>query len=130
MLYKRHEYFRHSFGTPLEATFRLSVEGSMHESNPGKCLLLDISPGGSKIVSDFNLPNDGIAGHMRIRLNFTLFETPMDIEGQIAWKKSLPEGFQYGIEFTEDPSLAKLIVDELKLRRRTEIGAAEEKKGK
>ena len=96
------------------------------ESNPGSCLLLDISPGGSKIVTDFNLPPE--KGTVSLRLDFTLFETPIEIEGKIAWKKQSTGGFQYGIDFVEDPSIAKLIVDELKLRRRTEVGSTDGKK--
>lgn len=126
MLYKRHEYFRHSFGTPLDATFRIVVGESATKSNPGECLLLDISPGGSKIITDFDLPSE--KGPISLWLHFTLFETPIEIEGEIAWKKQSVDGFQYGIDFVEDASISKLIVDELKLRRRTEIGSTEEKK--
>lgn len=126
MLYKRHEYFRHSFGTPLDATFRIVVGEGATKSNPGDCLLLDISPGGTKIITDFDLPTE--QGPVSLRLNFTLFETPIEIEGKIAWKKQSIDGFQYGIDFVEDPSIEKLIVDELKLRRRTEVGSADRKK--
>ncbi|MFC5604669.1 PilZ domain-containing protein [Sporosarcina koreensis] len=126
MLYKRHEYFRHSFGTPLDATFRIVVGEGATESNPGDCFLLDISPGGTKIITDFDLPSE--QGPVSLRLNFTLFETPIEIEGKIAWKKQSIDGFQYGIDFVEDPSIEKLIVDELKLRRRTEVGSADGKK--
>ena len=127
MLYKRHEYFRHSFGTPLNATFRIVIGEGANESNPGDCLLLDISPGGTKIATDFDLPSE--KGPVTVRLHFTLFDTPIDVEGNIAWKKQSVGGFQYGIDFVEDSSIAKLIVDELKLRRRTEIGATDGKKG-
>lgn len=126
MLYKRHEYFRHSFGTPQDATFRIVVGESAAESNPGDCLLLDISPGGTKITTDFDLPVE--KGPVSLRLNFTLFETPIEIVGNIAWKKQPIGGFQYGIDFVEDASISKLIIDELKLRRRTEVGSTEEKK--
>lgn len=126
MLYKRHEYFRHSFGIPLDATFRIVVGEGATKSNPGNCILLDISPGGTKIATDFNLPSE--MGPVSLRLNFILFETPIEIEGKVAWKKQSFGGFQYGIDFVEDPSIAKLIVDELKLRRRTEVGSADGKK--
>ena len=126
MLYKRHEYFRHSFGTPLNATFRIVIGEGANESNPGDCLLLDISPGGTKIATDFDLPTEN--GPVTVRLHFTLFETPIDVEGTIAWKKQSVDGFQYGIDFVEDPSMEKLIVDDLKLRRRTEIGTTDGKK--
>lgn len=127
MLYKRHEYFRHSFGTPLDATFRIIVGEGAAESNPGDCVLLDISPGGTKIAMDFNLPSE--QEPISLRLDFILFETPIKIEGKVAWKKQSVGGFQYGIDFVEDPSQEKLIVDELKLRRRTEVGSGAVKNG-
>lgn len=126
MLYKRHEYFRHSFGTPLDATFRIVLGEGANESNPGNCVLLDISPGGTKIATDFKLPSE--QGPVSLRFNFILFETPIEIEGKIAWKKQSVGGFQYGIDFVEDPSVGKLIVDELKLRRRTEVVSLDGKK--
>ncbi|MFS0688479.1 PilZ domain-containing protein [Sporosarcina sp. 179-K 8C2 HS] len=126
MLYKRQEYFRHSFGTPLKASFRILVGEGANESNPGDCLLLDISPGGTKIATDFNLPVE--KEPVSVRLHFTLFETPIEIGGKFVWKKQSVGGFQYGIDFVEDPSISKLIVDELKLRRRTEVGATDGKK--
>ena len=126
MLYKRQEYFRHSFGTPLDATFRILAGEGTSESNPGSCQLLDISPGGSKIETDFNIPT--VKGQLSVRLKFTLFKTPINVEGTIVWKKQSTDGYQYGIDFVEDPSLSKLIVDELKLRRRTEVGLSDGKK--
>ncbi|MCG7344388.1 PilZ domain-containing protein [Sporosarcina sp. ACRSL] len=126
MLYKRHEYFRHSFGIPPKATFRIVVGEDMNESNPGDCLLLDISPGGTKIATDFNLPIE--KGPVFMRLHFTLFETPIDIEGKIVWKKQSTGGFQYGIDFVENPSISNLIIDELKLRRRSEVVQTDGKK--
>ena len=40
MLYKRTEYFRYTFGKPLEAEFRIVVEnGTDVESSPGECHL-------------------------------------------------------------------------------------------
>ena len=68
-----------------------------------------------------------VKGQLSVRLEFTLFKTPIEVEGTIAWKKQSTDGYQYGIDFVEDPSLSKLIVDELKLRRRTEVGLSDGK---
>ena len=127
MLYKRHEYFRHSFNTPLNATFRILVGERATTSNPGNCMLLDISPGGSKIVTDFNIPTNQEA--VSIMLSFTLFKIPIETEGHIVWKTESTGSFHYGIEFVDNSSLAKLIVDELKLRRWAEIGSTNGNKG-
>ncbi|WOV88394.1 PilZ domain-containing protein [Sporosarcina oncorhynchi] len=125
MQYKRHEYFRYEFDHQLEATLQVLLTDGSGESNPGTCNLLDISPGGTKVSTEFNLPET--RGPLQLRLIFTLFEQPLTIEGEIAWKKPVSDGFQYGIDFIEDPSIEKLIVGELKLRRQRE---AEEKAGK
>lgn len=123
MLYKRHEYFRHLFRNPLDATFRILLVDGAGESNPGTCRLLDISPGGTKIYSNFDMP-DG-RGPLHLRLTFTLFQEPLTIEGEIVWKKKTLDGYQYGIDFIKNPTIEKLIVDELKLRRQTEISATD-----
>ncbi|MDW0116978.1 PilZ domain-containing protein [Sporosarcina thermotolerans] len=127
MQYKRHEYFRHTFDNPLSATFRILVEGSSNESNPGNCMLLDISTGGTKLISSLDIPTD--TGPVRLRLNFVIYEANINVIGEIVWKRRGIDGIRYGIKFIEDASTEKLILDELKLRRRTEIGAAIEKRG-
>ncbi len=72
MLYKRQEYFRHSFGTPLDATFRILAGEGTSESNPGSCQLLDISPGGAKIETDFNIPT--VKGQLSIAAQVYAFQ--------------------------------------------------------
>lgn len=125
MQYKRHEYFRHEFEHPLKAVMQILLTDGSGESNPGTCELLDISPGGTKVFTEFNLPET--RGPLQLRLIFTLFEQPLTIEGEIAWKKKFSGGFHYGIDFIEDPSIEKIIVGELKLRVQRE---ADEKAGK
>jgi hypothetical protein len=121
MLYKRTEYFRYTFGKPLEAKFRIVVEhGTDVESSPGDCHLIDISPGGAKLFAKFNIPIE----HESVRLHtkFTLHEKLIDLQGVIVWKKPYSGGYMYGYDFDEDAAIEHLIVEELKLRRRSEIG--------
>ncbi|WP_255457361.1 PilZ domain-containing protein [Sporosarcina sp. JAI121] len=120
MLYKRTEYFRYTFGKPFEAEFRIVVtNGTAKESSPGGCKLLDISPGGAKIFTNFNIPIEGES--VRLHLTFTLHEEMIDLQGVIVWKKPYSDGYMYGYDFDEDAAIEQLIVEELKLRRKSEI---------
>ena len=47
MIYKRTEYFRHTFSKSLDAKFRIMMtDGTGKESGLGDCSLIDLSPGG------------------------------------------------------------------------------------
>ena len=122
MLYKRTEYFRYTFGEPLEAKFQIVVEnGTDTESSPGECHFMDISPGGAKIFAKFDIPLEREA--VRLHIKFTLHEKLIDLQGVIVWKKPYSGGYMYGYDFDEDPAIEQLIVEELKLRRRSEVNA-------
>lgn len=125
MLYKRHEYFRYTFGQPLEGEFRIIIgDGEERESHPGDCQLIDISPGGAKIFTKFDIPVE--RGPVRLHIKFTLLENPIEVRGVIVWRKSYSGGYMYGYDFDEDARLQQLIVKELKLRRRSENHPEEE----
>ena len=124
MLYKRNEYFRYTFGKPLKGEFRIVVEdGQGGESSPGDCQLIDISPGGAKLFAKFNIPIEH--GSVRLRIKFTLLEEPIEVSGVIVWRKPYSGGYMYGYDFDEDARLEQVIVEELKLRRRSEINLEE-----
>jgi hypothetical protein len=120
MLYKRTEYFRYTFGEPLEAEFRIVVEhGKDAESSPGECHLMDISPGGAKLFAKFDIPIERES--IRLHIKFTLYEKLIDLQGVIVWKKPYSGGYMYGYDFDKNPTIEQLIVEELKLLRRSEI---------
>lgn len=124
MLFKRNEYFRYTFGKPLEGEFRIViVDGEERESHPGDCQLIDISPGGAKLFAKFDIPLE--RGSVRLRVKFILLEDAIDVPGVIVWRKAYSSGYMYGFDFDEDATLEQLIVVELKLRRRSEINSAE-----
>ncbi|HEX5565208.1 MAG TPA: PilZ domain-containing protein [Sporosarcina sp.] len=126
MFYKRSEYFRYTFGEPLQGEFRLLLSnGEERKSKPGECLLIDISPGGSKIYCEFDIPMDQKG--VRMSLTFTLHEDPIETNGQIVWKKPSKSAYLYGVDFDPNDETEELIVNELKLMRRSD--ATSTKKG-
>ena len=120
MLYKRTEYFRHTFGTPLDAAFRIMIaDGTGKESGLGECFLIDLSPGGAKMYSKFDIPFQSDSVHLH--LEFTLYQVKIDVKGLVVWKKPYHGAYSYGLEFEEDVQKEHLIVKELKLLRKSEI---------
>ncbi|WP_186669207.1 PilZ domain-containing protein [Sporosarcina sp. BP05] len=127
MLYKRTEYFRYTFGEPLVAEFRIVVEnGTDVESSPGECCFLDISPGGAKLFAKFDIPVERES--VRLHIKFTLYEKLIDLQGVIVWKKPYSGGYMYGYDFDDNLEIEHLIVEELKLRRRSEIASGRDSK--
>jgi hypothetical protein len=119
MLYKRSEYFRYTFGEPLKAGFRIMIADKPgKESHLGECSIVDLSPGGAKLFTKFDIPLEGEPVH--IHTEFTLYETPIDVRGILVWKKPYSGGHLYGLDFDENHANEVLIVNELKLRRRSE----------
>jgi len=117
MLYKRTEYFRHTFSKPLDAKFRIMMtDGTGQESGLGDCSIIDLSPGGAKLYSKLNIPFQRDVVHLH--LNFTLYQVEIDVQGLIVWKKTFGDGYTYGFEFKEDSLKEQLIVNELKLFRK------------
>ena len=122
MFYKRLEYFRYTFGKPLEAKFRIIIANSNgKESKMGDCSLVDLSPGGAKLFANFDIPLEH--DPVKIHLQFTLNETQIDASGPLVWKKPYQGGHLYGFDFEEDEVREELIVAELKLLRKSEIEA-------
>ncbi|WP_438316191.1 PilZ domain-containing protein [Sporosarcina sp. FA9] len=120
MFYKRSEYFRYTFGKPLDANFRIVMgEANEQKSKKGDCALVDLSPGGAKLFAKFDIPLAHEA--VKIQLEFILYQAKIDVLGTIVWKESYHGDFLYGFDFEEDLAKEQLIVAELKLLRKSEI---------
>ena len=118
MYYKRTEYFRFMFKEPLEAELRIIIdEAEGIETHRGPCHLIDLSPGGFKFFSEYDIPLG--EKPVRLRLNFVLHEETIEVRGILVWKNPFKHGFMYGYEFDEDATMEKTIVEQLKLRRRS-----------
>jgi len=118
MLYKRTEYFRHTFSEPLDAKFRIIIAEDK-ESGLGDCSLIDLSPGGAKLFSKFNIPFQKDTVHLHVE--FTLYQVQIDVRGIVVWKEPYHNGYTYGYKFEENLTKEQLIVHELKLFRKMEI---------
>lgn len=102
-------------------------DGTDVVSSPGKCNFMDISPGGAKLFAKFDIPLERES--VRLHIKFTLHEKLIDLRGVIVWKEPYSGGYMYGYDFDEDVAIEQLIVEELKLRRRTEIDSGSAAKG-
>lgn len=120
MQYKRMEYFRHTFGTPLDAQFRIIVtEVPGKKSGLGDCTLVDLSTGGARILSEFNIPMQREL--VQIELEFILNEEKINVASTVVWKKPFEGKYAYGLEFEEGVAKETLIINELKMFRKSEI---------
>lgn len=120
MQYKRTEYFRYTFGEPLEAKFRIATTGDPGTtSGVGACSLLDISPSGAKLAMKFDIPSGRDSSQLLI--TFTLYKKEVEVRGNIVWKRQYRDTHLYGINFDEDLVREQLITDELKLLSREKL---------
>lgn len=119
MFYKRSEYFRYAFDKPLDAKFRIVMgEADEQKSKKGDCALVDLSPGGAKLLAEFDIPIEQDA--VKIQLEFILYQAKIDVFGTIVWKESYRGDFLYGFNFEENLETEQLIVAELKLLRKSQ----------
>ncbi|TQR17624.1 PilZ domain-containing protein [Psychrobacillus soli] len=122
MHYKRKESFRYTFTEPCKATFRLIKDANglseKEISKKGICEIIDISPHGVKIFTEFSIAIDK---QIHVELNFTLDESPIDLIGEFVWSHRKINGYEYGINFPEDTNTEQLIINELKSLRRKSI---------
>lgn len=110
--FKREEPLRYEFAKPVDTTFRISkLKGETYNSKSAKGVLLNISPGGLRLLTDLDLPKgqDALLT-FAIQLGGHAF-TP---EGEVVWKEKRGNSFIYGIDFSEDPELEKTVFAALK----------------
>ncbi|WP_158232569.1 PilZ domain-containing protein [Sporosarcina sp. P13] len=113
MRYNRHDYFRYQFEPHLPATFRIQLNNEeKNMSNEGQCEILDISTGGVKFFTSYDLPVR--SKKFTLLLEFKIHVHPFEILGNVAWRKSVVNGFQYGFDFDEGQQVDAIIIDELK----------------
>lgn len=119
MHYKRDEAFRFPFSEPVPAEFSIHLKNSDQPgTGTGDAALLDISPGGTRLRTAYDIPVNRDA--LAVRLRFILYRQPISTDGVIVWKEAADGSWTYGIDFDEDPAVSERIVTELKLRRQSE----------
>ncbi|WP_058308973.1 PilZ domain-containing protein [Gracilibacillus massiliensis] len=113
MRYKREEGFRYVFKKPLVGTLQIiKVNEKEVESNPGEAFFYDLSPGGAKIATEFDLHYK--KNEIIIQLTFEL-ESEHVVNGNIVWQdEDYHDGYYYGIELLIEEEKSTEIIDELK----------------
>ncbi len=122
MQFKRSEGFRYEFPNPINANFKILVNGLAEniEQPVYECQIHDISPRGMKMFSEV-----GFGEHsnkiLQLEIHFILDEVAITAVGNIVWEKPYAKGRLYGLIFLNQPKLENLIISELKARRRKEV---------
>ena len=121
MHFKRQEGFRFVFNEPIEASFKILIDGQAVDAaeNPGE--ILDISPRGIKMFSEVDLGEYINKANLQIEVQFILNVTTIQAIGEIVWSKVFGRGHQYGIQFQAQENIDELIISEMKLRRKNEV---------
>lgn len=123
MTFKRTEGFRFAFGEPIYAKYSVLIDGKPQDLEMTKydCEILDISPRGMKMFSYHDI---GEYTNMLVQLevHFILDEALIKAVGDIIWEKPYGDKTQFGLIFDGQPQVEDLIVNELKLRRKKEVG--------
>ncbi|ADI00734.1 PilZ domain-containing protein [Salisediminibacterium selenitireducens] len=110
--FKREEPLRYEFARPVDTTFRISqLKGESFESKSAKGVLLNISPGGLRLMTDLDLPK---GQDILLTFDIQLGGHALTPEGEVVWKEKRGNSFIYGIDFSEDPELEKTVFAALK----------------
>ena len=123
MAFKRTEGFRFTFGVPIEANFTELINGKQEQLEVIKypCEIIDVSPHGMKMFSSREIGENN-NNLVQLELEFILDEVLIKAIGDIVLKKKYGDKFQYGLIFENQPGIEELIVSELKVRRKKEVG--------
>lgn len=115
MRYNRKEGFRFAFKKPLEAAFKIyELNGREVNSHPGKALMHDLSPSGTKMSSQLNLPVSNQDEPVKIHLQFMLNEVVYEMKAELVWKRASGDEFHYGVHFYASDDVKEDIVKQLK----------------
>ncbi|MBE4907531.1 PilZ domain-containing protein [Bacillus luteolus] len=110
-VYKRNEGFRLSFKNPIPATFLiLMMQGKSAGANKGMLTIIDMSLKGAKVFSTLQLPTP----NTQIKIDITINEQPLVIEGELVWSKKVSTGYTYGVSFDPHSYSEQQLLSELK----------------
>lgn len=114
--FKREEPFRYEFIQPQDTSFYISrFRGKTSQSSRGKGVVRNISPGGLRLETDFNLPK---GDEIEITIELDIANHIIEPVGFIVWKDQSHDRFLYGIRFTSN-DFAQDIIRALKDFRST-----------
>lgn len=96
--HRRQEPFRYEFSVPHDVSFYISrVSGRESHSKSGKGVLVNISTGGLRLKTSFDLPEK-----CELTFAFIIAEQTLQPVGEIVWKRTSGHDFLYGVDFTSE----------------------------
>ncbi|MBO2534283.1 MULTISPECIES: PilZ domain-containing protein [Rummeliibacillus] len=116
MEYRRKESFRHVLIHEVPVTYTIQKDG---RTTYQKGKIVDISPSGLKLFTEENLQYERRT--LELDLSFILYSKPINVKGDVRWKKTSGDGYYYGIDMDNVEEHQELIISELKLRRKKEV---------
>jgi hypothetical protein len=110
-IYKRNEGFRLTFKDPIPGTFLiLMIQGKSAGENKGILRIIDMSLKGAKVFSTLQLPTP----NTQIKMETTINEQPITIDGELIWNKQVNNGHTYGVSFDPHSYSEQQLLSELK----------------
>ncbi|RHW39921.1 PilZ domain-containing protein [Lysinibacillus yapensis] len=122
MQFKRKEGFRYVFKEPIKANVRLLLDGvAINPHTPYSSEILDISPRGVKLFSEAKIGEYLNNLNLQMELQFVLDVKLIEAIGEIMWVNPYMNGQQYGLSLHAQEDIDKLIISEMKFRRKKEM---------
>lgn len=114
MRYKRDESFRYTFEPSISGTFNiLTLNEQRVEMAEGKLSILNLSPGGIRIQTQYKLPDPATYSVM-LDIRFYMEDRPLYLKGSVQWMRPVAGGYQYGLELLSTDKEKEDVIDELK----------------
>ncbi|TSI04293.1 PilZ domain-containing protein [Lysinibacillus sp. BW-2-10] len=128
MNFRRKEGFRFVFNDPIEANFKIYINGQLASADKYNGKILDISPRGMKMFCGPEIGEYLRSTTLQVEVQFVLDVTTIRALGDVVWSKPLGSGFQCGIILAAQEDIDNLIIDEMKRRRKKEVLQSKHKK--
>jgi c-di-GMP-binding flagellar brake protein YcgR len=113
-LENRREYFRVALNEKV--LFRLDIAGNL--TRWGECILVNISAGGAKILTNLDFPEN-----VTVIVSFTI-ENQYTLSAEVVWKNKIHTIYQYGLKWCNINELRreKLLRELIRYYSEVELG--------
>ncbi|WYP28007.1 PilZ domain-containing protein [Alkalihalobacillus sp. FSL W8-0930] len=114
MRYKRDESFRYAFEPSISGAFHiLMLNEQKVEMAEGELSILNLSPGGIRIQTQYKLP-DPTTYSIKLEIRFYLENRPLCLKGSVQWVKPVAAGYEYGLELLSSDKEKEDVISEVK----------------
>ncbi len=112
--YKRDESFRYTFEPSIRGTFHiLTLNGQEVQMAEGELSILDLSPGGIRMKTQYKLP-DPASYTIILEIQFHMEDHPLCLKGSVQWMKPVASDYQYGLELLSSDKEKEDVIGALK----------------